>query len=94
MRILVWQWGRFGSGPRYALELAGALSALGHETQLSLAAGAELMQDRKMRSAVDLPLHTYASRPEFITRSLIIRGVLGPLSTNCGPSRPMSPSSP
>lgn len=79
MKVLVWQWGRFGSGPRYAFELAGALSDLGHETMLSLAEGAELMHDPKVRSAVDLPLHTYASAPEFIWRSLGIRGVLGPM---------------
>ena len=22
MKVLVWQWGRFGAGPRYALEMA------------------------------------------------------------------------
>jgi hypothetical protein len=46
MRILVWQWGRFGSGPRYALELARVLrDQCGHEALLSLAEGAELLQN-------------------------------------------------
>ena len=35
----------------------------GHETLLSLAEGAELMQDPAAGSAVDLPLRTYADTP-------------------------------
>lgn len=38
MRLLVWQWGRFGAGPKYAAALAGALDAA-----LSLSTGAELL---------------------------------------------------
>ena len=80
MRVLVWQWGRFGSGARYAFEMAHALSEhCGHETLLSLAEGAELMQDPSCRGAVDLPLHTYANAQEFIRRSLFIRSVLRPI---------------
>jgi glycosyltransferase involved in cell wall biosynthesis len=80
MRVLVWQWGRFGSGARYAFEMAHALSEhCGHETLLSLAEGAELMQDPICRGAVDLPLHTYANAQEFIRRSLFIRSVLRPI---------------
>jgi len=80
VRVLVWQWGRFGTGARYAFEMASALSQqCGHETLLSLAEGAELMQDPILRSAVDLPLHTYASTPEFIRRSIGIRRVLQPI---------------
>jgi glycosyltransferase involved in cell wall biosynthesis len=80
VRVLVWQWGRFGVGARYALEMAQALSEeCGHETLLSLAEGAELMQDPAMRSAVDLPLHTYANTQEFLRRSIFIRRVLRPI---------------
>ncbi len=80
MKVLVWQWGRFGAGPRYALELAQALSQqCGYETLLSLAEGAELMQDPALRSAVDLPLYTYANAQEFIRRSLGIGNVLRPI---------------
>ena len=80
MRVLVWQWGRFGTGARYALEMAQALSEqCGHETLLSLAEGAELMQDPAMRSAVDLPLHTYANTQEFLRRSIFISRVLRPI---------------
>ena len=80
MRILVWQWGRFGSGPRFALELAHALSEFyGYRTILSLAEGAELMQSAVNRNAVDLPLHTYAGPAEFVWRSLGLHKVLHPL---------------
>ena len=80
MRILVWQWGRFGAGPRYAFELASALSEqCGYETLLSLADGAELMQEPACRDSVDLPLHTYATKAEFIRRSLGIGKALRPI---------------
>jgi len=60
--------------------MAQALSEqCGHETLLSLAEGAELMQDRAVRSAVDLPLHTYANTQEFLRRSIFIRRVLRPI---------------
>lgn len=80
MRVFVWQWGRFGAGARYALELSQALSEhCGHETLLSLAEDAELLQDTAVHSGVDLPLYTYANTPEFIWRSLGIRRVLKPI---------------
>jgi glycosyltransferase involved in cell wall biosynthesis len=77
---LIWQWGRFGSGPRYAHELSGALSRhCGYKTTLSLAEGAELMQSAVCRRAVDLPLHTYAGPTEFVWRSLSLQRVLRPV---------------
>lgn len=80
MRVLVWQWGRFGTGARYAFEMARALSEeCGHETLLSLAEGAELMRDPACRNAVDLPLRTYATAQQFVRRSIFIRGVLRPI---------------
>ena len=80
MRVLVWQWGRFGTGARYALELARALSEhCGFGTLLSLAEGAELMQNPVCRQAVDLPLHTYSGSAEFLRRSLDIHAVLRPI---------------
>ncbi len=39
MRLLVWQWGRFGAGPRYAAALAQAL-----DSALSLSEQAELLR--------------------------------------------------
>ncbi len=80
MRILVWQWGRFGTGARYAFEMARALNdECGSETLLSLAEGAELLQNPTLRSAVDLPLHSYASTQEFVRRSIFIGSVLKPI---------------
>ncbi|MBZ0163628.1 MAG: glycosyltransferase family 4 protein [Notoacmeibacter sp.] len=40
-QILVWQWGRFGAGPRFAAELAQALEACGERPVLSLSQQAE-----------------------------------------------------
>jgi hypothetical protein len=80
MRVLVWQWGRYGAGPRFALELARALSQIcGQETLLSLAQGAELLQDKTLLGAVDLPIYTYAGAREFASRTLAIRWILRPL---------------
>ena len=80
MRVLVWQWGRSGSGSRYAFEMARALTEYcGHESLLSLAEGAELMQNSACRAAVDLPLYTYANAQEFVRRSLFVRNALRPI---------------
>lgn len=80
MRVLVWQWGRSGSGSRYAFEMARALSEYcSHESLLSLAEGAELMQNSACRASVDLPLYTYANAQEFVGRSLFIKNVLRPI---------------
>jgi glycosyltransferase involved in cell wall biosynthesis len=79
-KVLVWQWGRFGAGARYAYELACALSEhCGFGTLLSLAEGAELMQNPVCQQAVDLPLHTYSGTAEFLRRSLGIHAVLRPI---------------
>ncbi len=44
MRVLVWQWGRFGAGPRVAVELAQGLRVAGADSVvLSLAEGAEIL---------------------------------------------------
>ncbi|WP_419913041.1 glycosyltransferase family 4 protein [Hoeflea sp.] len=40
-RLLVWQWGRRGAGPRFAAELAEAFERTGHEPVLSLSQRAE-----------------------------------------------------
>ncbi len=45
MNVLVWHWGRRGSGPRFAAALAEAMADLPRVTaSLSLAAGAELLR--------------------------------------------------
>ena len=71
MRLLVWQWGRRGAGPRYALELAQALRAVpGVEVVLSLSTGAEIL--RPGLPACDLPLPTYAGLAGWARRLLSI----------------------
>lgn len=50
MKVLVWQWGRRGAGPRYAVELAAAFSAL-PDTQAMLS----LAEDAEIRRGVDAP---------------------------------------
>ena len=80
MRVLVWQWGRFGSGARYAFELARALEKeCGYETLLSLAEGAELLQTPALQKAVDLPIKTYTDARQFLLRSLQIGRILRPI---------------
>jgi glycosyltransferase involved in cell wall biosynthesis len=89
MRILVWQWGRFGAGPRFAFELAYALSQIcGQKTLLSLAEGAELLEDKALLGAVDLPLYTYANAREFLARTLDIRRILHPIVHRLEAERP------
>ncbi len=59
MRILVWQWGRHGAGPRVAAELAAGFSRLeGVSALLSLAAGAEILAGPSPPPC-DLPFRTY-----------------------------------
>jgi glycosyltransferase involved in cell wall biosynthesis len=73
MRVLVWQWGRYGSGPRYALELSDALQA--HckvKTLLSMAKGSEMLAHPDQRAKVDLPIETYRGKLDFIAKTLQI----------------------
>ena len=75
--------------PRYALEMARALSGIsGETTLLSLAEGAELLQDKTLRGVVDLPLYTYANAQEFVPRTLDIRRVLRPIMQRLEAERP------
>jgi glycosyltransferase involved in cell wall biosynthesis len=59
MRILTWQWGRRGAGPRFGLGLHQGLAALPDTTALlSLSAQAELMAGPDA-PVCDLPIDTY-----------------------------------
>ena len=69
-KILVWQWGRFGAGPRFAVLFAEGLAGLeGVEVSLSLSAGAEILRGDTPPHC-DLPMPTYASLPGFMVRVL------------------------
>ena len=70
MRVLVWQWGRRGAGPRYAVELARSFGqAPGTASLLSLAAGAEILQSAEPPRC-DLAFPTYAGVAGFALRAL------------------------
>ena len=70
MRLLIWQWGRFGAGPRVAAELARACRALPDvQVVLSLAEGAEIMQG-PAPPCCELPWRTYAGIASFSARLL------------------------
>lgn len=71
MKILVWQWGRRGGGPRFAACFAGGLAALpGIEAVLALSAGAEILRAPDApRCDVALPL--YQGIPGLAWRALL-----------------------
>lgn len=63
MRILVWQWGRRGAGPRLAALLAEGVAALPQtDARLALSAGAEILRSAKPPRC-DLLLPVYRSVP-------------------------------
>jgi glycosyltransferase involved in cell wall biosynthesis len=60
VRLLIWQWGRRGAGPRFAMELADALRGVpGVTPVLSLSRQSELM--RTGLATCELPVDTYRS---------------------------------
>ncbi len=68
MRVLIWQWGRRGAGPRYAAELARSFRTVpGTEALLSLSTGAELLETAT-RPVCALPVRTYSGLPSFAGR--------------------------
>jgi glycosyltransferase involved in cell wall biosynthesis len=70
MRILVWQWGRFGGAPRFASLLAEGLAAVPDvAVALSLARGAEILRGAAPPRC-DLPVATYGGLFGFVARAL------------------------
>lgn len=87
-RVLVWQWGRFGGMPRFAMLLADALQAQPDTTALlSLATGAELMT-AAVRPRCDLPVSTYSGLAGFIGRVVLAPFTLGALAARIAALRP------
>ncbi len=79
MRVLIWQWGRKGAGPRYAAELSASLRTVpGVATTLSLSAQAELLQGRD-RPDCTLPFPTYNGKLSLLRRLPGLRTSLPPL---------------
>lgn len=61
MNILVWQWGRFGAGPRTGADFAAGLNAIpGISARLSLSRQAEIMKGTDAPFN-DMPVTTYGS---------------------------------
>lgn len=69
MRVLVWQWGRRGAGPRVAAMLAQHLSGVpGTTALLSLSTGAELLRAH-VPPVTDLFFKTYGGLPGLLRRA-------------------------
>jgi glycosyltransferase involved in cell wall biosynthesis len=80
MKVLVWQWGRRGAGPRFAAELAATMRELpGHDGALSLSAQAELLHSRAA-PLCELPFSTYSSLAGFLLRLPAAPFQIGPLA--------------
>lgn len=71
MRVLVWQWGRRGAGPRFAAMLAERFNDVpGTRALLSLSTGAELLRARTP-PVTDLYFKTYRGMGGFARRVLL-----------------------
>ncbi|MCC6716471.1 MAG: glycosyltransferase [Acetobacteraceae bacterium] len=69
MRLLVWQWGRRGAGPRYASALAAGLGRVpGVEALLSLSRQAEILAGAAEGPRCDLPVDTYRGWRDLLLR--------------------------
>ena len=70
MKVLVWQWGRRGAGPRVAVELARGLAEVpGVDVALSLSVNAEILRGPGAPRC-DLPVPTYGTALGFAGRVL------------------------
>ena len=68
MRLLVWQWGRFGAGPRIAADFAAGFGTVpGVSAALSLSRQSELMRDG-LAPEVALPVSTYRDVAGYLGR--------------------------
>ncbi len=89
MRLLVWQWGRFGAGPRVAFELADGLRAQGADSVvLSLAESAEILTLGSQTIRCELTVPTYDSPAGFFYRLLTSRIARRSLVRNVAAWRP------
>ena len=80
MKILVWQWGRRGAGPRFAAELAGSLNTLGGlEAALSLSSQAELLSGASP-PACQLAFPTYEDLAGLLVRLPMLPFQAAPLA--------------
>jgi len=67
MKILIWQWGKRGGGPRFALDLLRGFQAQGqHDILLSLSRQSEIYDPATLPIAI--PVSTYTSLTGFLRR--------------------------
>jgi glycosyltransferase involved in cell wall biosynthesis len=79
LRVLVWQWGRRGAGPRFAVELAAGLAAQSSVVSLlSLSTRSEQMQAADKPDCA-LPYRTYSGLAGYVGRVLSAPFLLPPL---------------
>lgn len=70
MKVLVWQWGRFGAGPRFAAMLADGLRSVpGVTADLSLSSRADILGG-SAAPVCAMPVDTYAGMAGFVGRVL------------------------
>jgi glycosyltransferase involved in cell wall biosynthesis len=86
--VLVWQWGRFGAGPRVAADFAALFNTLpGTDAALSLSTRAEILTGLH-RPPCELPFRTYASMAGFAARVLSAPLLLPGLARNIAALQP------
>jgi hypothetical protein len=68
MKVIVWQWGRYGAGPRLAASLAEGFAAVdGAAALLSLSTGAEILRGSDAPICA-LPVQTYSGMAGLLWR--------------------------
>jgi glycosyltransferase involved in cell wall biosynthesis len=88
MRVLVWQWGRRGGAPRFAVELAAGFRMLSDtEALLSLSSGAEILHGHDAPHC-DLPVETYQGLPGYLWRLLQAPWIVRALARRIAALRP------
>ena len=88
MRVLVWQWGRHGAGPRVAADFAALFNTLpGTDAALSLSARAEILAGPH-RPRCELPVRTYASAAGYAARLLSVPRLVPWLARQIGTLAP------
>jgi glycosyltransferase involved in cell wall biosynthesis len=88
MRVLVWQWGRRGGAPRFAVELAAGFRMLPDaDALLSLSSGAEILRGRDAPHC-DLPVETYQNLPGYLWRLVQAPWIVRELARRIAALRP------
>lgn len=90
-KVLVWQWGRFGAGPRFAYEMALALRKSSNISPLlSLSRQSELYTALDNSSAVDFPIDTYTGAADALRQTLRLPRLMRTLQDFVAREQPMA----